>query len=240
MATQNPISTISYNSESFLREKLEGFRKAHIIQSYMYICHKGEDGDKDHIHLRIEPNKRIDPMDISDELTEYTRDSVKPLKCRPFRQSKEEDWILYAVHDAAYLATKDDPSKGEKIPYDWTDIKSNEDFDIEIAYVRAKAAQKHSSVSLATSLQNGSNPVDLILQGESPFLVSTLMKALYGTDYTRLASDYRELKDAHNELVELLNGILALIDKVDLKIVQDDNCKPSLCLKDGTILAVLD
>ena len=43
MATQKPISTISYNSESFLKEKLDIWLSAHIIQAYQYIFHKGED-----------------------------------------------------------------------------------------------------------------------------------------------------------------------------------------------------
>ena len=46
MATQKPISTISYNTEAFLKEKLESWLAEHLIQAYQYICHKGEDGDK--------------------------------------------------------------------------------------------------------------------------------------------------------------------------------------------------
>ena len=87
MATQKPISTISYNSELFLKEKLDNWIKAHIIQTYMYICHKGEDGDKDHIHVRIEPNKKLDPMDLQAQLLEYKIGNDKPLGCRPFRPS---------------------------------------------------------------------------------------------------------------------------------------------------------
>lgn len=237
MATQLPISTISYNSESFLREKLEELYKAHIIQSYMYICHKGEDGDKDHIHLRIEPNKRLDVMTLQQEFIEPCKDNPKPLGVRPFRPSKEEDWILYAVHDSEYLAQKDDVSKCEKIPYDWTDIKANELFDVEIAFLRAKQSLKHSSASLARSIMDGKNPADLIFKGESPFVVMTLVRALTGTDYTRLTSDYQQLRDNYNTLEQLLSDILVLLDKVDLKIVQDDKDIPSLCLKDGTVLA---
>lgn len=91
MATQKPISTISYNTEAFLKEKLEQWLKAHLISAYLYICHKGEDGDKDHIHLRIELNKRIDPMDLSEELKEYLPYETKPRGVRPWRPAKEED-----------------------------------------------------------------------------------------------------------------------------------------------------
>ena len=124
MATQKPISTISYNTEGFLHEKLEEWREAHIISCYQYIKHIGEDGDKDHIHLRIEPNKRIDPMILQEELKEYQIGKEKPLGCRPFRPSKEEDWYLYSVHDKGYLKIKyGGGEKGEKLPYKWQDIK---------------------------------------------------------------------------------------------------------------------
>ena len=120
MATQKPISTISYNSEEFLKEKLEIWYKAHIIQAYQYIKHKGEDGDKDHIHLRIEPNKKLDPMTLVEDLREFVVGSDKPLGVRPFRPSKEEDWILYAVHEKKYLDHKSGGGeKGEKLPSSW-------------------------------------------------------------------------------------------------------------------------
>ncbi len=70
MATSRPISTISYNTEQFLKETLDNWIKQHIIMNYMYICHKGEDGDKDHIHVFIEPNKKLDPMDLMEKLKE--------------------------------------------------------------------------------------------------------------------------------------------------------------------------
>ena len=137
MATQKPISTISYNSESFLSEKLDEWVNAHIIQAYQYIFHKGEDGDKDHIHVRIEPNKKLDPMQLSVELREYdTKNPTKPLGCRPWRPSKEEDWFLYAVHDEEYLKLKyGGGEKGEKLPYHYTDIKVSEFYDLETAFV---------------------------------------------------------------------------------------------------------
>lgn len=194
MATQKPISTISYNSEAFLREKLEAWYDAHIIQAYQYICHKGEDGDKDHIHLRVEPNKKLDPMDLADALKEYVRDNDKPLGVRPWRPSKEEDWYLYAVHDADYLSLKyGGGEKGEKLPYDWHDIKASQDYDVEIAFIRARAVLQHSSVSVAKKLQEGSNPLDLVLQGENVYFVNAMARAMFANDYQRLADEYRIL-----------------------------------------------
>lgn len=217
MATQKPISTISYNSESFLKEKLDIWVKAHIIQAYQYICHKGEDGDKDHIHLRIEPNKKLDPMDLADELKEFIQGKDKPLGVRPFRPSKEEDWFMYVVHDAEYLKLKySGGDKGEKLPYSWQDIKASEDYDIEIAFIRARSALKHSSVNMASRLRSGDNPLDLILSGENVYTVNALMRALSVNDYQRLSSDYNDLKAD-------FDAVLRAIEAFGLTLSRDDD-----------------
>lgn len=210
MATQKPLSTISYNSEEFLREKLEDWIKAHIIQSYMYIKHKGEDGDKDHIHLRIEPNKRVDPMDLQENLREYDGKNIKPLGCRPFRPSKEEDWILYAVHDKDYLKLKyKGGEKGEKIPYKWEDIKTDQYYDMEIAFIRAKSYLEHTSVNMATQIQKGVSPMSLILQGENVHTVNAIMKALSVTDYQRITEENLRLKKENEELRQMLQDMVS-------------------------------
>lgn len=198
MSTSKPISTISYNTESFLKEKLDTWLNSHIIQAYQYICHKGEDGDKDHIHLRIEPNKKLDPMDLNEELREFQKGNDKPLCCRPFRPSKEEDWILYAIHDMQYLKIKyGGAEKGEKIPYKWEDIKVPEYYDMEVAYIRAKAHLEHTTVNMAIKLQQGENPLNLVLQGENVHIVNALVKTLYTNDYTRINNEYKELNEKY-------------------------------------------
>ena len=217
MATQKPISTISYNTEPFLREKLDTWLNAHIIQAYQYICHKGEDGDKDHIHLRIEPNKKIDPMDLMEQLREYQIGKDKPLGCRPFRPSKEEDWILYSVHDEQYLKVKyGGGEKGEKIPYRWQDIRVPDYYDMEIAYIRAKAYLEHTSVNMATRLQNGDNPLSLILQGENVYTVNALMRALSVTDYQRVTDELARVSSQ-------LSMLTRAVEEYGLTIECDDN-----------------
>lgn len=207
MATQKPISTISYNSEFFLKEKLDMWFSSHIIQAYQYICHKGEDGDKDHIHLRIEPNKKLDPMDLQEQLYEYVPDNDLPLACRPFRPSKEEDWFLYAVHDPLYLKIKySGGEKGEKLPYIWQDIKCSRFYDCEIAFIRAKAYLEHTSVNMATRLQQGDSPLSLILEGENVYTVNAISHALYSNDYARLSEDYRFLSTKFDMVMKAIQN----------------------------------
>lgn len=217
MATQKPISTISYNTEAFLVEHLEAWRKVHIIASYQYICHKGEDGDKDHIHLRIEPNKKLDPMDLQEQLREYQNGKSKPLGCRPFRPSKEEDWALYAVHDKDYLALKyGGGEKGEKLPYTWQDIKAPEDYDTEVLYVRAKASMRHSTPNIATRLQSGETPLKLALEGENPYTLNALMHMLAKNDYQRMQNELLEVQ-------ERLDALENAVTRAGFAIVLDDS-----------------
>lgn len=205
MATQKPISTISYNSEAFLREKLDDWVKAHIIQAYQYIAHKGEDGDKDHIHVRIEPNKKLDPMDLTEQLKEYVSSHPKPLGCRPWRSSKEEDWYLYAVHDSEYLKLKyNGGEKGEKIPYKWSDIKASDDYDVETGFIRAKASLKHSTSGLASRLRSGEDPAKLVMSGESPFTVGAILKVLSDNDYLEAIKERNEAQARYTALVEAI------------------------------------
>lgn len=202
MATQKPSSTISYNSEAFLREKLEAWYSAHYIQAYQFIPHKGEDGDKDHIHLRIEPNKKLDLMELTDELKEYVIGNEKPLCCLPWRPSQEEDWLLYALHDEDYLETKYVEGSKEKLPYKLEDIRVSVNYDLEAVYIRAKSKLEHTSQSLAQKLRNGKDPIDLILGGENVFTVNAINRALTGNDYNKLAREHNELKNDFNDLYD--------------------------------------
>lgn len=229
MATKKPISTISYNSEGFLREKLDTWIDAHLIQSYMYICHKGEDGDKNHIHLRVEPNKSLDVMDLSEALKEWQVGNDKPLGVRPWRPSKEEDWFLYAVHDSNYLKYKYQGGEShEKIPYQWQDIKASEGYDVEVAYIRALASLRHTGASLVSRLREGVHPVALIEEGENIFNINGIVRAMAPTETDRLQreknelfADYCELRKNYDKLRDNLNGIVSALLEWGFVLSQD-------------------
>ena len=222
MATRNPISTISYNTEPFLREKLETWLRAHIIQAYQYIPHKGEDGDKNHIHVRIEPNKILDPMDLKEALQEYVIGSEKPLGCRPFRSSKEEDWILYVVHDKDYLRIKyGGGEKGEKIPYKWQEIRVPEDYDMECAYTRARSMLEHTSAHLIARLSKGERPTNLLFEGENPYIVNAVVRALNTTDYERVCVELQRSQDE-------ISRLRVAIERANMMVVEDPDGFPQL------------
>lgn len=112
MLTAKPISTISYNSQQFLMYTLKNLTDAKILQFWAFVPHKGEYDstldiqDKDHIHLYLEPNRRIDTVDLLDNFIEVDPNNTLPLKCIVFRSSVFADWLLYNLHDHDYLVTK--------------------------------------------------------------------------------------------------------------------------------------
>lgn len=212
MATQKPTSNISYNTEAFLREKLDTWVKGHDIQGYMYIYHIGEeDGDghkdKDHIHLYVIPNKKLDMMDYSERLVEYVLGEDKPRRVKAWRPSKIEDWLLYVVHWPPYMKIKYPNDKGEKIEYSWEDIKCSDTMDIENEWRRALIYMQHSVQSLVFDLERGVNPIDLVKKGENPFTVSNLVKLMSDSDYSRLLRDYQLLVAQFQSLRKELHSI---------------------------------
>ena len=78
MKTSKPISTISYNSEEFLKAKLDYLVRSGEIAFWFYIKHHGEFDDvtnmqdKDHIHLYCEFADRVDTIKLGEMFLEYT------------------------------------------------------------------------------------------------------------------------------------------------------------------------
>lgn len=105
MITSNPISTISYNSIEYLAKVLDQLYTSHRIVFYAWIYHYAEKNEKNHIHLFIIPDGRVDTSSLAEEFVEPVKGQL-PFKCLPFYKSKFDDWYLYSCHDERYLASK--------------------------------------------------------------------------------------------------------------------------------------
>lgn len=113
MNTSKPIATITWNTIPFLRMKLDDLIKSKIISFWAFAPHKGEESEddeggkkKDHIHLYLEPTKRIQTVDLVEHFIELDSTNKKPIKPLDFRPSKWSDWYLYGYHDKEYLLSK--------------------------------------------------------------------------------------------------------------------------------------
>lgn len=153
--TRKPISTISYNTGSFLqltlgelmqfvkRKKDEldensefesrRFRKADF---WVYIYHFPEDdeaGNKPHHHLFIQPTNQLETSNLQQLFNEpdLRHKDLKPLKCLAFQSSKFDDWCLYALHDRAYLASK---GQSRKYHYAYTDLVTSDPDELLYRY----------------------------------------------------------------------------------------------------------
>lgn len=181
MATSKPISSISYNTEDFLKARLEYLTKNGVISFWSYIHHNGESkledeaAGKDHFHLLLIPNKCVDLVQIGHQFVEFfPNDPGKPLKCLPFRTSKTEDWILYAIHDADYLMLR---GLTKDYVYDIPDLKASDPEYLHQLWVEAKQSlannpaikfrrKAREGVSFSRLVQSGAVSVQQIRNAE--------------------------------------------------------------------------
>lgn len=123
MITRKSISTISFNTPEHLEKVLKRLTFEKTLTFWCFIKHKAEDdegGKKDHIHLYIEPSKKVDtellrdlfkevdrelaPDSISESTEEITlMKDTRFLGVLPFTNSRFDDWEQYVLHDPLYL-----------------------------------------------------------------------------------------------------------------------------------------
>lgn len=157
MKTKLPISTITYNTERFLKSRLDDFLKSSWIEFYIYIWHKGEQDqytgvtDKDHIHLFLKPASGRQTEDFRKELIEPVSDNL-PLKPQPFRLSNLNEWFLYDMHFQPYLNWK---GLKRQFEYNLNDFRSSEDLNF-LNRVFAEALEDfHSNFKVQDAILSG-------------------------------------------------------------------------------------
>lgn len=180
MRTSKPIATISYNTVDFLDRKLAELIRNHRIQDYFYILHHAEEDEKkDHIHLYLEPNTRLDTMEIQEFLEEPDpKYPKKPLRPLPFKFCRNlDEWILYVEHFPPYLASK---FEERRFVYDYGDFRFyNEDSFFDAWLHAHKGSEWAHRNSLLEQLRNPYvQGLDLILNGSVPLNMSTQIAAI--------------------------------------------------------------
>lgn len=128
MRTSKAISNIAYHRPDVWASKVADLRKSGKIGPLLWIAHKGEDGDKDHIHFVLlggyttyntEGLSALWGVDVVDG----NPATVTSL----WRVTKNlSDWLLYAVHDPKYLLSK---GKTRSTSYSWDDVRCSDGDD---------------------------------------------------------------------------------------------------------------
>lgn len=132
MRTCKSISTVSFNTESFLESICDKLVADGIFVFYTYIKHLPEEDErKPHIHLFLVPSGVCNTERLRDSFIEPTCDG-EPLGCLPFRTSSFVDWYLYSLHDKEYLTLK---CQSRKYQYSDVDlVYSDYDYFIQIKH----------------------------------------------------------------------------------------------------------
>lgn len=167
MQTTKLISSISFNTEKFLTDKLNHLVYQGILEYAHFIEHKPEDDEKkNHFHIVVKPNKRLDTSALRNEFLEFVPGEKKPLCVLPFRStSRLSDWILYCAHDTLYLLKKQETRTHH---YEKSDFKStDEDLFDEDWRECHKSADSHIP-TLKNLAKQGVSWVDVLSMGFLP------------------------------------------------------------------------
>lgn len=108
MKTNKSVSSIAYQSPANFKVQTNALRNSDAIGPCLWVAHKGEGDDKDHIHFvliggdRTYTTKGLGSLWLPECIGDERR-SVSAL----FKVTKNlSDWLLYAVHDPLYLTFK--------------------------------------------------------------------------------------------------------------------------------------
>lgn len=174
MQTTKLISTISYNTPSFLKGKLYNLVQQGLIEYAHWIWHKPEkDETKEHAHVVLKPNRRLDTSALRNEFLQLVPSEEKPRNVLPFQSSKMRDWILYSVHDKFYLLRKNQnralcyqksdllTTEPDLLEEDWRDAHEGEDGRIKQVIDAAR-----NGISFRQLVEQGIIPINQLFQFE--------------------------------------------------------------------------
>lgn len=179
MQTIRTLSNISYNSDDYFAAKIKELEKNGVIEWAYWIHHKADtDETKEHIHFTFKPSKRIDTAKLREFLFEFDPKSDLPLTCtkkwKPMNSM--DDWLLYAVHDTAYLNSK---GQYRKYHYDFQDLKAT-DYDALTADWQAINRKKYYIFDILEDYARRNIPFFVLVQQS---IVPIAQRAQYQHQY---------------------------------------------------------
>lgn len=163
--TTKTISTISFNTQEYLVSRLNSLVKADIIVYWLAIKHfPEEDETKEHFHVLIEPNGKVNLSDLRRELQELDpKRPDKPLGCLPFNVTKDlGDWVLYAEHDEDYLLEK---GEARKYHYSQEEILRSDDDIFEHILHSFNKSDYTKGANIIKAICEGADAFELVRNG---------------------------------------------------------------------------
>lgn len=128
MQTTRTISNISYNSPEYFASRVHDLLQNRVIDWAYWIVHQPDTDElKQHIHFVLKPSSRLDTTELRKFFYETDPNNIaKPLTCtmKWLFTTSLDDWLLYVVHDAYYLASK---GQRRNIQYDYSDLQTTDE-----------------------------------------------------------------------------------------------------------------
>jgi len=115
-----------------------------------------------------------------------------------------------------------------KLPYDYTEIIVSEGYDLESAWIRAKASLKRSASGVLSRLKQGASALDLVAEGSNPFVTSSLLRLANDTRYTDVVNRCHKLETENASLRADIEKLLYAIELYGLSVECDADGKPFL------------
>lgn len=186
MKTRRTVSNISYNTPEFFRQKVTELVSRRVIDWCYWIQHQPDtDETKEHIHFVLHPSGNTDTFDLRHEFMEFDPSHPnKPLTCTTqFRFTPDnnmDDWLLYAVHDAGYLA-----SKGQKrnIQYRFEDLQATDEDALRYAWNNIDRTKFDRLARLSQAVADGMTWTAVVTSGN---IVPMPQYSAYHDLYNRL------------------------------------------------------
>lgn len=122
MRSTKSVSSIAYHRPEIFGPLTDSLRAANVIGPALWIAHRGEGGDKPHIHLLLVGGfKTYDTAKVGSlwgfDIVGDDKGSVSAL----WRVTRNiSDWLLYGIHDSKYLMSK---GLERETSYSWDDVK---------------------------------------------------------------------------------------------------------------------
>ena len=146
MRTGKAISNISYQSPAYFGTMCNALRQSGAIGPVLWIAHKGEGGDKDHIHFVLLGGFKTYKTEGLSSLWSVEQVNGKPASVTALWRTTSDvsDWLLYGIHDPEYLAHKASPPKEHA--YTWADVHCTTGDEDILQQLQAEARERLDSM----------------------------------------------------------------------------------------------
>lgn len=211
-----------WGSNEFLKSTLTQLERDKRLSFWAFIKHKAEEDEKkDHQHIYLVPNGRLDTDIVANALVEYDTTNLLPIKVSPFKPSKFDDWCLYVLHDKAYLTSK---GLVKKYHYQSAEIvASNEDYFREL-YNSIDRSKLNRIAVIQEAVKTGESFSSLVKRGAVPMGIFLQAQKAYNLLYTE------EMISRNTPDIDFIKGlspdarqfVLDNMDKIDFSALSRD------------------